>query len=750
MRISALFMLAAIVAAGFASCNKKATTEIGDLKIVPYRNGDLWGFSDAKGNILVEPKYNSTYLLDDGYGRIYQGEFTGLVSPDGKVLAEPEYMYISMFKNGLASFRKDDTLSGYLNEQGQVAIPAQFEEAYDFEEGYAFVKKGGQYHLIQPDGAVIKTIGKWMPLGSGEPYMATPGLQADKGFLLVQDIENESYLMGLIDAKGNTVLEPAYQSLSIPVNGIMVAQKGEKYGLIRTDGSVVAEMKYQYVYQIDADRYLVQQTEDTYSFMDQTGKMLIPAEYNSISTGPGDTYIAYKGEGVGLLDNAGKVLVPFEYNYLFASKNYLIASKGEGKTGIISTTNQVLLPLEYDHVEVVAPGRFLADKNGQRGLIDDKGKTLLPFEFDIVAAYGGQGGESVEVMDRPSNVILLHKDNMGLLYDLNGKKISDKQWTFCGVPDAFGLTYATDINGRESYIGPDGTIYAKDAPLKKVTVNNAQALFDAIGNDVEITLEDGQYDLSTVNGGSGFAEIFDFSEYDMKDRTILIKNVKNLHFVAKNKGKVEWVIPYAFIPVLKIDSGHNISFSGITMGHNVEPGLCEGAVLSAYNVMTLNIDNCDLYGSGTVGLELQMVYSIRVSNTIIRECTYGMMSLMNSNDCIFESCTFKDNTGDNMVKLEYAYGLKFNNSQFINNQTPKEYGPYEFFRFQDDNQTVSLNNCTFTNCTSDYFATYAEAIEEKNVNRKGLKTNKGLWRQKEAHITQWPEGETVEEAVEGE
>lgn len=749
MRISALFMLAAIVAAGFASCNKKATTEIGDLKIVPYRNGDLWGFSDAKGNMLVEPKYSNAYLLDDGFGRIYQGESTGLVSPDGKVLAEPEYMYISMFKNGLAAFRNNnDTLSGYLNEQGQVAIPAQFEEANDFEDGYAIVKKGGQYQLIQPDGAVIKTIGKWMPLPGGDMFLSNPGFEADKGYIQVQDIGNESYSMGLIDTKGNTVLEPAYQFLSLPVEGIMVAQKGEKYGLIRTDGSTVVEMKYDLIYQIGAGRYLVQQTESSYAVMDQTGKMVIPAEYSSISAGPADTYIAYKGESVGLLDNTGKVLVPFEYNYLLSSRNYLIASKGEGKTGIISTTNQVLLPLEYDHVEVVAPGRFQVDKNGKRGLLDDKGKTLLPIEFDMPTH--GEGGEYIEAMERPYTAILFQKGGKGHLYNLNGKKISEKQWTFCGVPDAFGLTYATDINGRESYIGPDGAIYSKDAPLKKVTVNNAQALFDAIGNDVEITLEDGKYDLSTVNGGSEFADIFDFSEYQMEDRTIRIKDVKNLHFVAKNKGKVEWVIPYAFIPVFKIEGGFNISFSGITMGHDVQKGLCEGAVMTVLNANYLHIENCDLYGSGTMGIEAEGVSFLTMQRSVIRECTYGILSLMSSNSFVFDDCTFKDNTGDNMVKLQFAYGLKFNNSQFINNQTPKEYGPYEFFRFQDDNQTVSLNNCTFTNCTSDYFATYAEAIEEKNVNRKGLKTNKGLWRQKEAHITQWPEGETVEEAVEGE
>lgn len=749
MRISALFLFAILLAGGFASCNKKAGTDTSTLKMAPWRDGDKWGFSDSKGNILVPASYDNTYLLDDGYGRTSKGEKSGLVSPDGKVLAEPEYMYISLFKDGRASFRSNDTLSGYLDEQGQVAIPAQYEEAYDFEGGFAFVKKDGQYHLIQKDGTVIKTIGKWLPISGSEPHMFNSSYQPDKGFTLVQNIENESYSMGLIDAKGNTVIEPSWQSLSFPVNGIMVAQKGEKYGLIRTDGSIVAPIEHQYLYQIGADRYLIQQSEDTYSVMDQTGKIIIPAQYSNISMGPSNTFIAYQGEGVGLLDNNGKVVVPMEYNYLHHSQNYLIASKGEGKTGIISTTNQVLLPLEYDNIEVVAAGRFLADKNGKRGLIDDKGKVLLPFEFDV-AAYGGDDHEYMEAMEKPFHIILLNKNGQGWLYDINGKKISEKKWLYCGFPDVFGLTYATDINGRESYIGPDGTIYAKDAPLKKVTVNNVQALFDAIGNDVEITLEDGQYDLSKANGGTAFADIYDFSEYKMEDRTIRIKEVKNLHFIAKNKGKVEWVIPYAFIPVLKIDGGNNISFSGITLGHNVEPGLCEGAVIAATNVNSLSIDNCDLYGSGTVGLELEGVSILRVNNTIIRECTYGIMSLISSNDCIFESCTFKDNTGDNMVKLQYVYGLKFNNAQFINNQTPKEYGPYEFFRFQDDNQTISLNNCTFTNSATDYFATYAEGIDEKNVNRKGLKTNKGLWLQKEPHITQWLEAEAVEESAEEE
>lgn len=744
MRISAFILLATVVAAGFASCNKKAATETGQLKIVPFRSGDLWGFSDAKGNIVVEPQYNSTYLMDDGFGRYWQGEYTGLVSPDGKVLTEADYAFISPFSNGLAVFRKDDEFSGYLNEQGQVAIAAQFEEARDFVNGYAFVKKDGKYHIIKPDGSIVKTIGKWMPL-SNEPYPGNPQQEVDSGFTLVQETESDSYLMGLIDSLGNTLLRPTYEFLSFPSGGVMVAQKEGKYGLIRTDGSSVIPMGASYIYHLTTNRYLIQQANDTYSVVDRNGQTIIPAKYNSISTGPGETFIVYKGEGVGLLDNSGKELIPMEYNYLFQSNNYLIASKGEGKTGIITTTNQVLLPLQYDNVEILAPDRFLADKNGKRGIIDSNGKVLLPFEFEQ-AAYGGDSHEYVEALPTANHVTLLRKDGKGYLYSVNGKKISDKEWLYCGYPDKFGLTYATDINGRDSYIGPDGTIYAKDAPLKKVAVNNAQALFDAIGNDVEITLENGQYDLSKVNGGSEFADIFDFSEYQMDDRTIRIKGARNLHIKAKNPGKAEWVIPFAFIPVLKIEGGHNISFSGITMGHNVEPGLCEGAVIAAINVTTLTIDNCDLYGSGTVGIEAEQCSYLKVLNSIIRECTYGILALNGCSSSTFTNCTFKDNKGDNMIKLQYVYGLVFDKITFVNNHTPAEYGPYEFFRFQDDNQTVSLNNCTFTNCSSDYFATYAEGIEEKNVNRKGLKTGKGDWRQDGPFTTEWPETEVQEEA----
>ena len=721
--------------AGF-SCRKSGPEGGGDgdtavLRIVPYREGDLWGFAKPNGKIIIQPAYQSAYLLYDGYGRIYDGEHAGLVSPEGKVLIEPKYVYISEFLNDRAVFRTHDGKSGFLDTEGKVAIEAKYDEAQPFQGDFAVVKQGEQYLLIRPDGSTIKSIGKLIPFEM-EPFLVSELelTSADPDYFLVQD--TEAHTSGLVNKTGDIVLEATYESLSLPVNGILAASIDGKFGLLRVDGSAVTPLEYGMLYRTGADRFIASSSEDRYGVIDSGGKVIIPFEYSSIGTGADDHFIAYRNEAAGMLDNNGQIIVPFEYATLYYRQNRLIAYNQNLRCGVISTDNQVLIPFDYDEIDVLAPNRYLVGKDGKRGIIDDKGAVLLPIEYDP-AYLGGESHEYVESMERPVNVVLLFKNGVGRLFNAEGKQLSDKYWLYCGFPDQFGLTLATDANGRDNYIGPAGFIYAVDAPLKKITVNNAQALFDAIGNDTEITLENGTYDLGMVNGSSEFAAIYDFAEYNMPDRTVLIKNAVNLHIKAKNPGKAHLVTSHVFVPVLKLYGCQNISLTGLVIGHEVEPGLCEGAVIAAESVSYLHIDQCDLYGSGTVGLEASACSWLRLRNSTIRECTRGILELDNCYALLFENCTMKDNEGNHMVSVSVSHGLTFDGVQFVNNHTPKEYGPYEFFRVSQSYQSIVLKNCSFTNCSSDYYATFPAAVEEMQVDRKGLQTAKGLWLQKEMH-----------------
>jgi hypothetical protein len=190
-----------------------------------------------------------------------------------------------------------------------------------------------------------------------------------------------------------------------------------------------------------------------------------------------------------------------------------------------------------------------------------------------------------------------------------------------------------------------------------------------------------------------------------------------------------------------LDNCHNTSLTGFSIGHAVQPGACEGAVITSSNCTYLLIDNCDLYGSGTLGIEASNCSYLSLRNSVIRECTFGILYLENCSVVRFENCTMKDNRGDHMVKVNATYDLKFENVQFVNNIAPKEYGPYEFFRIQDGYLPFSLINCSFQNCAADYLATFPEAFLEEGTDRKGMTTSKGLWLQKESHFTPYIEGD---------
>lgn len=733
MRNLLLFLLCMLLAFGAVTCKKNAASST-TLKIIPYRDGDLWGFAKPGGKIVVPPKYENAYLYEDGYGRIFESELSGLVSPEGKVLIEPKYSYISDFRHGRAIYSNRDGKLGYLDEQGREVIPAQYDQAFGFKKGFAIVQKGNEYFLINPDGSTITSIGNKIPV-EYDPFMTQESQQseADAEFFLF--MQQEPYAMGLMDKNGKEILPPKFQNLSIPVNGVIIAGQEDYAYLLKLDGTPVDNKQYMYMYRLNDNRIIAQLDEKSAGVIDNQGKTIIPFEYNSLAKGPGNTLVAYKDGKAGLIDEKDKTLVPFEYTTLYLQMNYLVAAKDDYKMGVISTTNQVLVPLEYDMVTPMAPGRFSVEKNGKRGIIAEGGKVILPLEFDAEAI--GEEHHDLEgyYEEKPVVAALFFKGMQGMLYTPDGKLLSDKKFMYASLPDAMGLTYATDINGRDNVIGPDGKIYAKDPELKKVTVNNVQALYQALDNDTEITLEDGVYDLSKVQGTAPRAEIYSMAEYSAPDRSLLIKNARNLHLRAKNSGKVKLVTPYEFVPVIRAEQCYNLTLTGLVIGHDVKPGLCEGAVLAPVGCNYFMVNNCDLYGSGTFGIEAEACNSMGLTNSTIRECTRGIVALTNCYNSFFENCTMKDNTGDHMVQSNASSALVFSNVTFQNNHTPKEYGPYEFFRLQDTYMAITLRNCAFANCSSDYFATHADGIEETNTNRKGLTTSKGLYRQKEAHMS---------------
>ncbi len=236
-----------------------------------------------------------------------------------------------------------------------------------------------------------------------------------------------------------------------------------------------------------------------------------------------------------------------------------------------------------------------------------------------------------------------------------------------------------------------------------VTVSNAADLLNSIQNNRKIILESGTYDLSRVaesevnNSNVGIG----YSSYSFD-------GVSNLRLEAADGADVLICVDDPYDPVLWFDNGRNISLDGLTVGHNVEPGYCSGSVLYFQYITGLEINNCNLYGSGTYGIEATGTYDINVTDTDIYECTYGLLDLYSMGSANFKNCTFRDSSGFDMISVYSAYDVTFEDCEFTNNVC--EYDDENFVEI-GEYDSVTFRNCTFSNNKYSAFSNRPVTVE---------------------------------------
>jgi parallel beta-helix repeat protein len=103
--------------------------------------------------------------------------------------------------------------------------------------------------------------------------------------------------------------------------------------------------------------------------------------------------------------------------------------------------------------------------------------------------------------------------------------------------------------------------------------------------------------------------------------------------------------------VLNFEGCHSLALRGLTVGHT-KSGYCRGGVLRFENCSNVTVENCELFGSGTYGIEFLNCENIEIVGTTVKECTYGAVNITNVSNAAFRDCKFQDNTGFELFKLD--------------------------------------------------------------------------------------------------
>ena len=185
-------------------------------------------------------------------------------------------------------------------------------------------------------------------------------------------------------------------------------------------------------------------------------------------------------------------------------------------------------------------------------------------------------------------------------------------------------------------------------PQLAIHVATVDELIAAIGPNTEIILDGEFYDLSKATGYGTSNGTYYYWEDVHDGPGLVIRDVDNMTIRSEdgvvNNHIISAVPRYA--DVLAFSACSNVTLSGFTAGHTVEPGSCAGGVIDFRDCDHMTVDNCGLYGCGILGVYAEYSHNIQVLNSDIYECSHGGIQMRSTDNITVSGNTFRDLGGE--------------------------------------------------------------------------------------------------------
>lgn len=467
--------------------------------LIPYRIGDLWGYSDRSKNIVIKPQYDQAYPFVGHIARVIKNGLSGLIDPKGNeiiplsfeevgsitsgsllndngtctIYHEEKCGLVSIYGDVLAEvkFNSEQEALDYASAQGwKGAIPFDLypdipletsrtiEAIGEFYGDLASFKQNGLWGLINRQGKVycepqydeietpdngywpFRKAGKWGILDpDGKEFIEARFDQA-RGFANGQAACREGAYWGAIDEDGNWMIKPQYEELGELNDGMVAAQQNGMFGFVDQNGYQKIDFQFQDVMDFDEGTCLVFENDEIYA-IDKTGAPI------------GDRYIPIFG--------------PDDQGLIHVMKN--------DKWGILKTNGELLLPIKYDLpramgqvIQTIEEDRIPIKRGALLGYANMKGDEVVPPKYVTVDAFCeglslvsvpheslGTSPEAMEMTGSISGVF-----NYGFI-DKTGKEVVPPKYNLVHRFQA-GLAYVRTENSTSGYITYDGTEYFED------------------------------------------------------------------------------------------------------------------------------------------------------------------------------------------------------------------------------------------------------------------------------------------------
>lgn len=319
-------------------------------------------------------KFSSVDIFSEGLAAIKCKSKWGFINQQGDLQIPCQYDNALMFMNGKAPIKRNGKW-GYIDREGNEIIECTFNKAYHFSDAVAPVKQGKLWGIIDEAGREVVSP-KYEEIGFFSENIASAKF-------------NGKY--GVIDIKGNIVLPFTYKDIEFFHSGIAYARMDTQHGYINSQGDFVLELSSkQSTYPCYQNKFIPVRNGNSlksdWSIYSNKGDLLISSlKYFLVEPfSEGYAPVWNKKDKWGLINTQGEEVIPCEYEEIIPVFNNCLFLRRDKKYAFLNLGSKIPDPFIYKDVGTFYGGvAFVNSKRWNVQAIDINGKTAFYLEKEF-------------------------------------------------------------------------------------------------------------------------------------------------------------------------------------------------------------------------------------------------------------------------------------------------------------------------------------------------------------------------------
>lgn len=320
----------------------------GGQNVYIYENGDIVDIPGLQDTYTIDATIEATTK-----GYLYPAKKDGLwgyINTKGEWIIEPQYLYVLPFHDDVAQVATAETAFAYINTKGDILLEwSSPEQVGVFQNGKAikYFESADEKICI----SIIDLQGETLAANIWADKASSKKLMYDSLFFERLAFSEDRLCIcvdkkyGYLDAKGEWIVPPLYDTAEDFSEGVAAVSQNGKYGYIDLSGNIKIPLQYDGALPFSEGLAAVKEN-DRWHFIRSNGEDAFPGEYIKLPASAYKSLVFHEGicnvitEWWNYIDSQGNVLWDMDFTGAYPFQHGLALVSTGDKHGYINKAGE--------------------------------------------------------------------------------------------------------------------------------------------------------------------------------------------------------------------------------------------------------------------------------------------------------------------------------------------------------------------------------------------------------------------------